>query len=781
MNSPPQDHCNEKLTENIALTFKSTENYEENKNEKFQNFHNLKLSENKDETDNLKFFNQFHIQNVNNQNMNILNFIGDFPPPNLTNDLFTVIINNTEKYLTNNENTIKNSYENEIKFDENITIINNEQNLINLKETPINTNNYEGENNLNNITENVEIILSSNKKNELKKNSKENLDEINKLPEPEVDLANKNIDQEIRENHNVNLHVSDDACEKENNKKLFEKLEILENKNLVGDKNSKEEPFIPFSSQDEKNLNLKTEDKKDEENKFNNLNIINNTNLEVDVHQNKISEKNSSNKQEIKTQKIINFSLFYYLFLFLIQIAIIILAFFAQTFSKLKSETFYFSEISKNWNLKPLEIIYLNTCQKTSDFIFQEYWPGTTTGCLCGTDLKQNSCPKNSSCQTINPNNPIPIELWRGSKICKKIQNLNYLNLNIAETGDKCPTGTRSCGLIDSYSNHMCLENNINCPVLKLQILTSNQEYKPLQNDITLNLQNGKLIFSANENENDVNKLSIPIQFKIGNSQPCKNPYFVNINSTPYILDYFYNRGVCKVYSNDLNNGNLVYDSTYQAVDRYKEEYLYSENVISSVTNYLPLFPKTNLDNDLTLFYKNYFGLKISCFKDIKEKKNSIKLMTDMDTIAGLDENNNMDATIAFTVISFLFSLGILFLGFYFRKSLKNKEKKFINSEIVAYIVYLILSALILGILLGYIILMSQKLSIFKLTPNFEKVFSDSTCVDAFTLDIYAKFIKNISYVRITAIICLALSVVNFISYFVFSILSFFYLKKSMI
>ena len=146
-------------------------------------------------------------------------------------------------------------------------------------------------------------------------------------------------------------------------------------------------------------------------------------------------------------------------------------------------------------------------------------------------------------------------------------------------------------------SNHLCIENTSICPVIKISFNSTDSPTS--SNDYVLNFPNGKLIYSSNEKAFEINKINIPLQFKIANDQPCKNPFYENIPYSPYILDYYFGRNFCFSYVEDVNNSTFIYDNNYQIIDKYYQESLYNENGITTNVYKLPLFPMTQFKRDI--------------------------------------------------------------------------------------------------------------------------------------------------------------------------------------
>ena len=56
------------------------------------------------------------------------------------------------------------------------------------------------------------------------------------------------------------------------------------------------------------------------------------------------------------------------------------------------------------------------------------------------------------------------INYWKGKKYFSNITNYSYLD-NAILKDEKCPKGTKNCGIIDNIGNELCLNSNLICPI----------------------------------------------------------------------------------------------------------------------------------------------------------------------------------------------------------------------------------------------------------------------------------------------------------------------------
>jgi len=334
----------------------------------------------------------------------------------------------------------------------------------------------------------------------------------------------------------------------------------------------------------------------------------------------------------------------------------------------------------------------------------------------------------------------------------------HYFDLDIQDKPTNCPIGKKSCGIIDTLNNYLCIENNIDCPVTNIQITKIDSNDTPLNNKI--NMGDYNLIYSKAESN-----LNIPIELKISNSTPCKNPYFYHIPNPIYLLDFYKNRQYCYEFIENMkyfeiesidqqigypSNQNidqklLAYDDTFTKIDTYKTKSLLKENNIYDLLIRLPKINLQYYDGDTSLYQKSYFGLKTSCLKEIRSKKLKEQLYLDFQRIEdSLDSLGLLSTSLILLIISNVFYLSNLFFDLIAKC---GEEETF---EIRPYLslfgyIPLAIAYLIISVILGF---KSSNQSIVM-----DQIFRNTDCVDNYTLQMYDKFVlKNQSLDKFTLI-----------------------------
>lgn len=632
----------------------------------------------------------------------------------------------------------------------------------------------------NNITNNMNPNFNS-------YNNQPNLEQFPLFPNNQ---ANPTFNAYEKEPHNSHTNFSlgsNTELKKENAENNLSKIEMQD---LGAPSKDFEKPYINNLEKNNEYL----------ENKLNNIpippvneNEIGNNIPIPAVDQNVILKPVSNVGIESRNCELCIWYLSYHAVVLAITIPLVVLVFMINS-NFVNSELPYFAKIGENWNSKLATSINLNSClNDTSKNIINDYWPGTKTGCNCYSYVRTGSCGRKSICTTIGAKSRIQMQFWRGVKFCRvsDFESTTYFDLKVESSADKCPSGTRSCGLLDSQSNHLCVENNKLCPIINMKFYNSSiydsfDKSKIPVGDTLLTFPNGVLIYSNNEKNYNINSVKIPIDFKISNDQPCLNPYYENMNYPVYILDYYIGKQQCKKYADkddiaadansnitssfvNMPNEGLFYDTNFQLLDKEYQETLYNENGITQITFALPLFPKTQYQRDIYLFAKNYFGIKIACIKDLQKNNKGADLIKEINNLSSLSDMS-MTSSIVMIILSGTFIL-MMFLMASVINSKTKKTHQPIKVDRCMGIMYIIFAILTIGFLLGVLICSAQVYSRSAINPNLDKLFRDPTCVDDYSVDLYLKLLDNIIFMRTSSLVCLILSIILMLLLVIYSII----------
>jgi hypothetical protein len=412
-----------------------------------------------------------------------------------------------------------------------------------------------------------------------------------------------------------------------------------------------------------------------------------------------------------------------------------------------QTEYLYFKNIIESWKNSP--ITKFTECQGKQNEVNMlkgNIWMGTVKGCNCKTYLTvmiANNCGKNNGCRAVGEKLPVEYMTWRGKQICTERMQDNYLDFDIQADASSCPSGKKSCGIIDSEKNYLCLENNKECPVNKIEIIKTDPNNLNMNNKIVMGDYN--LFYS---NDNILN--SIPIDLKISEDIPCKNPYFYNSPNPVYILDYYRDRQYCFGFIDDMKNFTqtnntipgyqdekiidknlLKYDNSYTKIDTFSEKQLLLDNKIYNDFLNLPYLKPEYYEGNTLLFQKSYFGLKTSCLKDIKTKNLKEKIYSDFESIENhLNDTNILLASLIIFIISACLHCIYNIFEFVFDE---EKQSFYVRSRLAIFaLVPLAIGFLIPSILVGFGT---------KGNKTLDQLFTNANCVDDYTIQLYDRFI----------------------------------------
>jgi hypothetical protein len=401
------------------------------------------------------------------------------------------------------------------------------------------------------------------------------------------------------------------------------------------------------------------------------------------------------------------------------------------------SEYQYMHNLGLNWNRGPIVSIEPSgtQCTATQEPIITNSWPGTSEGCYCSINLslvygplRPGRCYKKRDnllfCSTVSERPGIRWQNWRGKYICGKRVESSYLDLTISKRPESCPMNMRSCGIIDSLNNVMCVPSNIDCPINSIQIDTSKNPTIPKDSTV-IDADEAKIIFS-----NTNLKGKIVNELYIGEEQPCADPQYANYNYKPYLLDKFYDKNKC-----NSNVGKFVYDERYQKVDKTNSLNVLKDNGIYNVLNTLPLYNLTDYKHDMTLYQRGFIGLDSDCLADIKNSGANKNILNDLTEI-----QNKVGWAVSLTLIClilgitmFVFMLFYSFM-FYVNNEVRDKNKYSVCMMIIPMLMeisVMIMSFCINGYLKSY--------------SNDHEVLERPECVDELTHAATSNFYSSIS------------------------------------
>jgi hypothetical protein len=280
-----------------------------------------------------------------------------------------------------------------------------------------------------------------------------------------------------------------------------------------------------------------------------------------------------------------------------------------------------------------------NVCPSNYEYLFKFDFPGTRVGCNClglenitdypefQNKLLSGSCSSvltKFGCQTVSDIPSKTIHSLGDKYYCVKRTRFNYL-LNYSNSiYANCPENYKNCGVVDSLSNSLCLENhNQLCP------FTIPDNY---------NL-NGTQIFNLWQEEN-LEKISnlikhlsqFYLQFSLSQSEMCINNDEINLLSDD-LYELFNKRKSMKCATQvSPISSRFKYDFRFQPliITKTKMVFFYEDFLKNNLEN-LPNFPLEFFNDPIILYGRNYIGWNRKCkdylykFKTISETAEIIK------------------------------------------------------------------------------------------------------------------------------------------------------------
>ena len=392
------------------------------------------------------------------------------------------------------------------------------------------------------------------------------------------------------------------------------------------------------------------------------------------------------------------------------------------------------------------------------------------------------------TCKYISEYEPIDIYSWRGVKFCGKYLSYNYFtmkkvsnnNTQINSKKNVCIQGYKSCGIVDTFNNLLCIKASEKCPINKLKVvnnganLYNNETEKkldfPLSKEGTYTFNKSLIISYSNENNTSFTSIKdnnfIISEIFIVDGEVCANPMEKSISKNrAYKLfkDYeYYN--MCNTIAGDLSfNINPIYtqiDSDF-GKNVYKDYPLYSYNL-------LPLFPEFIYSD--TMRFHLYTGPYIGLNSNQEICKVNMQELNDNYNVDN-NSTSTIDSGYYAIVLCTIFIIVLLFIAFpfsYLKRKTEDEEDFFFQCKSIMALIYLTLVILLLIVCISFYSLTSNKLTSWKLFNSFTK--DDNTtsnsqsnvfkCTDAYTgsiLIVLAKFIYKfyINYCLVFVIISL--------------------------
>jgi hypothetical protein len=294
--------------------------------------------------------------------------------------------------------------------------------------------------------------------------------------------------------------------------------------------------------------------------------------------------------------------------------------------SSIGNNKFAIERVFSSWRKKPITHIKTSNTVKCSNHQMENLisyaWPGTYQGCDC-TDIRKTffftdyeeyyhysgnlysgSCSWNMTnvgCSEIKPLESVSANKWRNYYLCGKFLNEGYFDLEKAK--GECSQGFKSCGIIDTLNNNLCVREKIDCPINEFSL-------KPMDDD------NFQMEISMNNNSTG----RILTDFQVSDGNLClHSDHENNFYEKDYtLIKVHVSKNDCQSYTTAENQSKKIYydeSKRYSKVDEYSKKSFYQHNSIyNMINNYLPNYPNLK-DVHINLYAGNYIGWKKECLK----------------------------------------------------------------------------------------------------------------------------------------------------------------------
>lgn len=293
------------------------------------------------------------------------------------------------------------------------------------------------------------------------------------------------------------------------------------------------------------------------------------------------------------------------------------------------------NQIFYNWSLGPIEDIKIfekiksekeYMCPDNYEYLFKFQFPGTKSGCNClnifnmtgYTEFENKLLPGSCSlmlvkfgCQTVADLPSKTLHSIEDKFYCIHRKEFNYLQNYRENIFDiSCPTGRKSCGIIDSVGNLLCIELEKECAI------NGNEKNIDSLNYININRNNfTKISYSFLDTPQLIQDISKKfIQFSLSQGLTCINNDEINLNQED-IHELFNSRKTMKCATQLFeNNLKFKYDTRYKPLAMLNtDSVFYKEDFIKTNLETLPKFPKSYFTSPIIISGRNYIGWHKKC------------------------------------------------------------------------------------------------------------------------------------------------------------------------
>lgn len=361
------------------------------------------------------------------------------------------------------------------------------------------------------------------------------------------------------------------------------------------------------------------------------------------------------------------------------------------------------SMYKENWESGPIiDITSVNQgshCPAGYEPLISNKYPGNKEGCDCfksesityNKKIFTDKCSSNQlseQCVDIDNKGNKTLTTWKGTDLCVKRMKEDFFDL-MTLTGEKtCPAGKKKCGIFDSENNILCLNENQNCPINYIEIVSKNKKPSINLNDAVkkINLDDDYILYFTNTQT----AKKIYVDIFANNHEICFQPNQGQLGQNFYPLSISQGESECK--KKNKKTQTSLYDTRFAELDNEKSIDFYTDNELMESLSLMSDYPFPKEGTKVSLYATNYFGWKHKCF-------NKAKTLFTQDKLIEPETKESFDYIYVLGIISFMHLFYIIgsFVLYLMIDDSKHKSVLFLVIDLIK--ILLILSIFILSII----------------------------------------------------------------------------------
>lgn len=195
-------------------------------------------------------------------------------------------------------------------------------------------------------------------------------------------------------------------------------------------------------------------------------------------------------------------------------------------------------------------------------------------------------------------------------KDAKNMNAYEYLMKNSVEEFKDCKEGQQKCGKIDTQGSFFCAKKEDKCPITDISILSSNLTKEGYE---VIKLAENKFLYYTTL----PSKGTIIKSLKVIEGLPCLYSNYIESKYPQFPLDNSFEFYTCP--SIRYKSKISYYNNKDVKLDSMKKSDFFSMNDLNNMQKRFSKkvdFPFNSLDEEVNLYYSNYFGYKQNCITD---------------------------------------------------------------------------------------------------------------------------------------------------------------------